>query len=504
MKESKQAVVVLTMNTLAFTVCFAVWTMNGALVTYLVDMGVFKWDKAAIGWLIGIPILTGSVMRLPIGVLTDKYGGRAVYGVLMLVAAIPTFLMSYATTYTHFVLLSLGFGLAGASFAVGIAYTSLWFKKERQGTALGIFGIGNAGSALTSMGAPILLKNLTGNGANLEAWRMMPQIYAGVLVVMAILFFLFTHSRTVAHSQELTLRQRMQPLKYTRVWRFGLYYFVVFGGFVALAQWLIPYYVNAYTMSVATAGMMAAIFSLPSGIIRALGGWLSDKYGARTIMYWVFGVCLLCFVLLCVPRMDIESPGQGVMALRGGVVTAVSDTAVTVGDVKYPLLIRPDNANHEYSQDIFVFPTFSFWQSPIVHVGDTVVKKQLLAAGKTHIFFQANVWIFTILVFVVGIAMGIGKAAVYKFIPEYYPLQVGVVGGIVGVLGGLGGFVGPILFGYLMQATGIWTTAWMFFFVVTAVCFIWMLITVRRMMRQQAPGLAHHIEDQPHAAAASH
>ncbi|MCK5573398.1 MAG: MFS transporter, partial [Bacteroidetes bacterium] len=161
MTEGKKAYKVLTMNTLAFTVCFAVWTMNGVLVTYLVEQGVFTWDKAQIGWLIGIPVLTGSIMRLPVGVLTDKFGGRIVFGVLMLVAAGATFLLSYASDYSDFLLGSLGFGLSGASFAVGIAYTSLWFRKERQGTALGIFGAGNAGSALTSIGAPWLLLHLT-------------------------------------------------------------------------------------------------------------------------------------------------------------------------------------------------------------------------------------------------------------------------------------------------------------------------------------------------------
>src|SRR5512139_1495212 len=141
------------MNTLAFTVCFAAWMMNGVLVTYLVDHDVFPWDKAQMGWLIGIPVLTGSIMRLPVGVLTDKYGGRIVYGTLMLLAAIPMYFVSHANSYTDFMLASLGFGLTGASFAVGIAYTSVWFRKERQGTALRIFGAGNAGAALTSMGA---------------------------------------------------------------------------------------------------------------------------------------------------------------------------------------------------------------------------------------------------------------------------------------------------------------------------------------------------------------
>ena len=117
MTEERKSIQVLTLNTIAFTVCFACWTMNGVLVTFLVDRGMFTWDKVEIGWLIGIPILTGSLLRLPLGVLTDKYGGRIVFSILMLLSSVPMYLMSYATTYEHFVLGSLGFGATGASFA---------------------------------------------------------------------------------------------------------------------------------------------------------------------------------------------------------------------------------------------------------------------------------------------------------------------------------------------------------------------------------------------------
>ena len=321
----------------------------------------------------------------------------------------------------------------------------------------------------------------------------MPIIYAIVLLAMAAIFFFTTYSKRTEHGRGMTLRQRLAPLKYVRVWRFGLYYFLVFGGFVALAQWLIPYYVNAYTMSIATAGLMASIFSLPSGVIRALGGWLSDKYGARQVMYWVFGTCLLCFIFLCVPRMEITSPGQGIMAEKSGVVEEVSDEAIVVSGREYPL--RHESLDRPEESDVLVFPTFAFQQVPLVEVGDHVSKRELLAKGDTQIFFQANVWIFTVLVFIVGILMGIGKAGVYKFIPEYYPQEVGVVGGIVGVLGGLGGFFCPIIFGYLLQSTGIWTTAWMFLFLVTIVSHLWMHSVVRRMMRQNAPTLSRQIED---------
>lgn len=495
MTESSKSLRILILNTVAFTVCFACWTMNGVLVTYLVERGVFNWDKAQIGWLIGIPVLMGSIMRLPVGVLTDKYGGKYVYGILMLLSALPMFYIGSANSYSEFLVGSLLFGLSGASFAVGIAFTSVWFKKERQGTALGIFGAGNAGAALTSIFAPMILKSLTNGGEYLEGWRQLPQYYGAALILMAVIFLLFTENKKPATGQNLTLVQRLAPLKYIRVWRFGLYYFVVFGGFVALAQWLIPYYVSAYSMSIAMAGLMAAIFSFPSGVIRALGGWLSDKYGGRAVMYWVFGSTMVCYVLLCVPRMDIQSPGQSVLADKGGVVTAVSDKEIRVGANTYPVLQKPVQLASHSDEEVLVLPTFTFWQEPVVEPGDNVVKRQLLAKGTTHIYFQANVWIFTALVFIVGIMMGIGKAGVYKFIPDYYPNEVGVVGGIVGVLGGLGGFFCPIIFGYLLKGTGIWTTAWMFFFVITLVSHLWMHSVVRKMMREKAPKLVRHLED---------
>ena len=112
----------------------------------------------------------------------------------------------------------------------------------------------------------------------------------------------------------------------------------------------------------------------------------------------------------------------------------------------------------------------------------------------TQIFFQANIWIFTALVFVIGILMGIGKAAVYKHIPMYFPKEVGVVGGIVGVLGGLGGFVCPIIFGYMLRSTGIWTTCWIFFFILSVACLVWMHVVIRRMMARKAPHLAQQID----------
>ena len=484
--------IVLTMNTLAFTVCFAVWMMNGVLITFLVDNRLFTFDKVQMGWLLGIPVLTGSLVRLPVGLATDRWGGRIIFPIVMLSAAVGAIMVSFSNSYLSFLVASLIFGLAGTGFAVGIAYTSVWFPKIQQGTALGIFGVGNAGAAVTSLGGPWLLSQLTDNGTNLDGWRKFPLIYAAALITMSVVFYFFTQNRTPENTRAKTLAQQLSPLGSIRVWRFGLYYFLVFGAFVALSQWLIPYYLNVYAVSLAIAGLLASVFSMPSGIIRALGGWLSDRFGARSVMYWVLGICTLGCLMLSIPRMEITSPGEGVMSLSKGKVTAVSTTEIVVEDKIYPL---KSNNNGVDSKESFLFlPRVAFWHVPVVAVGEEVTKKQLLARGTSHIYFQANIWIFTALVFMVGIAMGIGKAAVYKYIPEYFPNDVGVVGGIVGVIGGLGGFFCPIWFGYLLRATGLWSTTWMVLFGVSLISIAWMHLVIQRMQKEQAPELSQKFE----------
>lgn len=484
------------MNTLAFTVCFAIWTMYGVLITFLVDNRYLIIDKAQIGWLIGIPILTGSLMRLPVGLLTDRYGGKPVYLSIMVFTAISLFITSQVSSFTGFMVAGLLFGMSGAAFAVGIAYSSVFFPKEKQGTALGIFGMGNAGSAITTLAAPTMLRNFTNGGQDIEKWRNLPIVYGISILLMAALFAVFTVNKRVEDSGQKSLRQMLEPLKDVRVWRFGVYYFLVFGAFVALAQWLVPYYLNVYGMSLAMAGLLASVFSLPSGVIRALGGWASDKFGARTTMYWVLTCCVIFFFLLVAPRMEIRSPGEGIMADRAGVVEVVENDKVivdssvsnqtgvpTVDKKTYLLKTEPHIDSKKLEEGVIVWPTIRSWQEPIVVKGKSVKKKELLARGVTHLYFQANVWVFTALVFLAGIMMGIGKAAVYKHIPEYFPKDVGVVGGIVGVIGGLGGFFCPILFGYLLKLTGLWTSCWLFLALLSVLCLVWMHVVILRMTR---------------------
>ncbi|MDP3981265.1 MAG: MFS transporter [Chlamydiota bacterium] len=485
---------VLFLNTLAFTVCFAAWMLNGVLVTFLANNQVFSWGPVQIGWLMGIPVLTGSLFRLPAGMLTDKFGGKPVYGALLLICAVPMYFLSYANSFFIYALCSFGFGLVGVSFSIGIAFSSVWYPKEHQGTALGIFGTGNAGAAVTTLFAPTLLNKLTQNGAYLEGWRLLPKYYAVVLIVTGILIFIFSTNRKPASSQK-NLIQMLGTLKNIRVWRFGLYYFLVFGCFVAFSQWLVPYFVNVYYLPLVTAGIFASLFSLPSGVIRALGGWMSDKFGARKIMYWVLSASTLISFLLIIPKMEIYSPGQGIMAVRDGVVTEVTEKNINVGDKTYELIKKVEKFDN-LDDKTFVFPTKDVWQESVVIEGQHVKRKELLAKGITRIYFQANVWIFAAFVIFLGSVWGIGKAAVYKHIPDYFPEEVGVVGGMVGVIGGLGGFFCPIIFGYLLKGTGLWTSCWMFMFLLSLLCLGWMHVVITKILKDKHPESAHQIESE--------
>ena len=412
-RDQRQA---LTMSTVAFTVCFAVWTIFSIIGVQIKDE--LDLNDTQFGLLVGTPILTGSLVRLMLGIWTDQYGGRLVYTAGMIGAAIATFLLTWADTDPTFLLAALGVGLAGGSFAVGVAYVSKWSPQERQGTALGIFGMGNVGAAVTKFIAPFVLVAW--------GWQSVAQIWAAVLVVMAVVFLLSTRDEPqLAERRRLgikpdSLRVQLEPLKKLQVWRFSLYYFFVFGAFVALALWLPRYYVGAYGMDIKMAGMLGAAYSIPASLFRVLGGVMSDRIGARRVMYWTLGVSVACTFLLSYPSTDYVVHG-----------------------IDGPI---------EFTVEMGIIP-------------------------------------FTILVFVLGFFMSLGKAAVYKHIPVYYPGRVGSVGGIVGLIGGLGGFILPIAFGAMNDLIGVWTSCFMLLFALVSIAFIWMHLAIGRMERARVPEL---------------
>ncbi len=287
----------LWLSTVAFSVCFAVWIIFSIIgVELQEEMG---FSDSAFGLLVATPILTGALSRLILGIWAEMYGGRRVFTLTMLVVSACAFALPLAHSYTMLLLIGLGIGLAGGTFTVGVVYVSAWFPRERQGTALGLFGMGNAGSAVTSFAAPQLLVFLD--------WRQVAVVYGFLMLAMAAIFWFSAKSdpvsrnRREAHIRHPSMAERLEPLRNLQVWRFSLYYFLVFGGFVALTSWLPRYYMGSSDLDIRMAGILTASFALPASVFRAMGGVLADRFGARSIMYLAFGVALVCLFLLSYP-----------------------------------------------------------------------------------------------------------------------------------------------------------------------------------------------------------
>lgn len=418
---------VLWLSTIAFTMLFAVWLMLGVLgLKIKTDTRLMLGEAAASSltadeirlavesrfeWLLAAAILSGSLLRLNFGIWTDMIGGRKLLVLLLLGCAVPTLWLGYAQSYGELLLCALFFGLAGNAFAVGIAWNSAWFPPERKGTALGIFGAGNVGAAGTKLLIVLVPTILTlipaqgyWGGWLPGGWRIVPVFYAGMLVTMALAILCLAPARDRRPGQGRPLSQMLAPLRYRRVWRFGFYYVVVFGAYVALAAWLPSYYVSQYQLDLRTAALLTSLFIFPASLLRPLGGWLSDRCGPRPVTYGVFVTMIIATIPLCLP------------------------TSLLSLDV----------------------------------------------AG------------FTTLMFVVGVAMGVGKASVYKYIPNYFPHDVGAVGGLVGSLGALGGFILPKAFGWLGRETGFPQAAFFALLLLSMVSLVWLHFVVRALQAQAA------------------
>ena len=287
---------VVVVSTLAFTVCFMIWMMFAVIGIPIKES--LHLTETQFGVLIATPVLTGSLIRLPLGVWTDKFGGRIVFFILMLSTVIPIYMISRCTEFWQFLVAGLFVGVAGGSFTVGIAYCARWFPKNQQGLAMGIFGAGNTGAAVTKLVAPAIVLSF--------GWTMVPKVYAVLMAAMAVLFWLFSYSDSSHKSnQSIGLSEQLATLKDPRIWKYSQYYSIVFGGYVALALWMTKYYVSEYGFDLKLAALMAAAFSIPGGVLRAIGGYLSDKYGAHTVTWWVLWISLGCLFLLSYPQTDI-------------------------------------------------------------------------------------------------------------------------------------------------------------------------------------------------------
>lgn len=398
---------ILISNTLAFTVCFMIWMVFAVLGIPIKEK--LNLNQTEFGILAAMPVLSGSLIRVPLGIWTDRYGGRIVFFILMLICIPAVYLLQFAHSYWQFLILGLWMGLIGGSFSIGTPYVAKWFDREHQGLAMGIFGAGNAGTAVNKFIAPAVIVAF--------GWTMVPTLYAVILTIIAIVFWFTTYTEPT-HQVEASVKfsEQLRLMKDPAVLRYSQYYSIVFGGYVGLSLWMVSYYVQEYHFDLKHAALLAACFSLPGGVLRALGGWLSDKYGAYKVTWAVMWVCWVVFFILSYPQ-----------------------TKMTISTLNGPLDLN----------------------------------------------IGINATIFTVLLFTVGIAMAIGKASVFKFIANDFPKDMGTVSGVVGLAGGLGGFLLPILFGLLVDFTGIRSSSFMLMYGCVSVSLIWMHFSFTPLQEQK-------------------
>src|SRR5574343_1522377 len=243
-----RAISVLMVSTLAFTVCFMVWMMFGVIgIPIRKQLGL---NATEFGLLTAMPVLTGSLVRVPLGIWTDRFGGRIVMALLMAATVPAIWLMAYATEFWHFLTIGLFVGLAGGSFSVGTPYVARWFPRSQQGMAMGIYGAGNSGSAVNKFVAPVILVAF--------GWAAVPQVYAAIMAGTVVLFWLFSHSdhsHLVASNVKFT--DQLKALKDPKVLKYCQYYSIVFGGYVALALWMVQYYIGEYGLDIRVAALLA-------------------------------------------------------------------------------------------------------------------------------------------------------------------------------------------------------------------------------------------------------
>jgi NNP family nitrate/nitrite transporter-like MFS transporter len=288
-----RGVVPLALGTVSFAVCFAAWGLIAAFAPKFRETFHLSATQSAL--LIAVPVLLGSLARLPVGMLADRFGGRLVLSVLMLLVSVPAFLTPAAVSYRQLLIGGFFLGLAGASFSAGVGFVSRWFTAEKQGSALGVYGLGNIGQSAAVFLGPLLAVSL--------GWQNIFRGMAVVLVVWALVFAILARNapvqvrtRTIGEMLGLLARERLS-------WALSAFYFLTFGGFVAFSIYLPSLLRDQFHLAPADAGFRTAGFVVLATLLRPVGGWLSDKIGGARVLSVVFSVVVPFALLLAWPSM---------------------------------------------------------------------------------------------------------------------------------------------------------------------------------------------------------
>lgn len=297
----------LAFGTGAFALCFAVFGTMSAMMPILSKQLHLSPVQKSVA--VALPVLLGSLGRIPLGMLTDRFGGRWVFTSVMIASVIPAFLMGGVHDYAHLLIYGFLIGIGLASFSVGVGFVSGWYSSERQGYALGVYGAGNIGQSLAAFGAPFIA---AAYGVRWGFWTF------GILLSIWLVIFAVGARNAPRTGPPKSMSQILGPLSDGKSWILSLYYFLTFGGFVAMAIYLPIFLTEMFKLTPQNAGLRTAGFVVLATIMRPIGGILADRIGGTAILKWVFPATAVMAVFLACPRMVTFTIGALGMAAAIG------------------------------------------------------------------------------------------------------------------------------------------------------------------------------------------
>jgi NNP family nitrate/nitrite transporter-like MFS transporter len=297
----------LAFGTGAFALCFAVFgTMSAMMPILSKQLHLTPIQKSVA---VALPVLLGSLGRIPLGMLTDRFGGRSIFTFVMIAAAIPAFLMGGVHDYAHLLIYGFLIGIGLASFSVGVGFVSGWYSREKQGYALGVYGAGNIGQSLAAFGAPFIA---AAYGVKWGFWTF------GILLIVWLGIFLAGAGDAPRTGAVKSISEILRPLSQGKSWVLSLYYFLTFGGFVAMAIYLPIFLTEMFKLTPQDAGLRTAGFVVLATAMRPIGGTLADKVGGTAILKWVFPATACMALFLACPKMPTFTIGALGMAAAIG------------------------------------------------------------------------------------------------------------------------------------------------------------------------------------------
>lgn len=297
----------LALGTGAFAVCFSVF----GSVSAMMPMAKLRLHLTPLqsSIAIAVPVLLGSLGRLPLGILADRWGSRRVSLAVMAAAIVGGLALAEVESFTQLVVVGLFVGISLASFAASIGLASGWYPPARQGMALGVYGAGNIGQSLAAFGAPVIAYAL---GFRWGYWS-----FAALTAVWLVVFARLAQDPP-RRSPTKTVREVLRPLRARNSWMLSMYYFLTFGGFVAMAIYLPLLLTDLFGLTPQNAGLRTAGFVVVATAMRPVGGILADRVGGRRILKLVFPVTAAMALLLCMPTMATVTLGALGMAAAIG------------------------------------------------------------------------------------------------------------------------------------------------------------------------------------------